>query len=379
MPIKELILGIEAESRYTIALYQWIAVGSAITRTTLGTVSRTWLFTTIIMTEKGKTDMQRINHRLAIAAILAATTLSTHSTNATPLNTTNATLSASARESGEDLPDPNPTGDGEFPDILALMINDGAFIEQPEVAVELLTGVLESQTNSPTGVFAGFIAAFAFNGQIQEDSQPGLNLLAQDFIAAFLNPDPSMGYQVRFTNTLNVPAVLAVNLPSDINPQITFTDGATTNAFVHAEVFDTGGDPGATADVNVDFFTIQNGVGNVATSFFFEESLVDGVAQTLDQPATTPTFLDTITGFQTGVLATVSPGDTLELRTNFSLGSDSIPLVDRLVLDNALTQGVQAVANSLVPEPTTAAITTTLLLALITPNRRAFKGVGSHC
>lgn len=320
---------------------------------------------------KENTDMQRMNHHLALAAIFAAITTFTHPAGAAPLNTTNATLTASARELGEDLPDPNETGDGEFPDILALMIEDGAFIEQPDVAVEILTDLLESQTNSPTGVFAGFIAAFAFNGQITEEDQPGLNLLAQDFLAAFLNPDPSMGYQLNFTNTLDVPAVVAVNLTSDINPPITLTENASANAFVHAEVFDTGGDPGATAEVNINFFTIEDGFGNIATNFFFEETLTDGAAQSLDQPETSLFVFDTITGFQTGVFATISPGDTLELRTNFNLGSDTIPLVDHLLLDTALTQGLQAVADSLVPEPTTAVLTTTLLLGLITPRRHA--------
>ncbi len=221
--------------------------------------------------------------------------------------------------------------------------------------------ITQSAGLDPLALFLGFISTFAFGGTITEDTDSLLSSTSTEFVGALINPDPLMAFHLSFHNTSAEDAILTMILASDISPELTFADNPVVNATVEATVTDLGGAPGATADVAVDFFTIESGF-NVSTGLFFNDTVTDIAPGSFAAGPTLRLSFDPITGFQTSVLATIAPGDLLDLKVTFGIGSDDIPLVDNAFAQQALADGIAAaIAEGVtdpdpVPLPATAAL-----------------------
>lgn len=224
--------------------------------------------------------------------------------------------------------------------------------------------ITQSAGLDPLALFLGFISTFAFSDKIIPDNQSNLSTTSTEFIAALINPDPLMAFHLSFHNTSAEDAILTMVLASDISPVLTFADNPVVNATVEATVTDLGGAQGATADVAVDFFTIEGGF-NVSTGLFFNDTVTDTAPGSFAAGPTPRLSFDPITGFQTSVLATIAPGDLLDLKVTFGIGSDGIPLVDNAVAQQALADGMAAAiaAGEQEPEPVPVPAAGILMLA----------------
>lgn len=188
------------------------------------------------------------------------------------------------------------------------------------------------QTPDPTFVFIGFFMTFGISqGQLIETDPTLSNRVTANFLAGLILPDPFMGFEVQFHNSESQDVTFNATFTSPIAPTLQFSDSPVMNATVMAEVFDTGGAAGATADFNVSFFTTQQGFSS-PTSIFTGVGLGDiineGEVSTLDRPEGSFSGVvdDEITDFTTGIFADVSPGDTLNIKFTFGLGDGDTPI-----------------------------------------------------
>ena len=114
------------------------------------------------------------------------------------------------------------------------------------------------------------------------------------------------------------------------------------------EVFDTGGDPGASASLSQLLFTLDGSGGTLLNDGFRSISATAGQPNLAVTPEQTQSTTGGIIGMATSMSLTVSPGDAAVVRGYYSLDDAAKELIDPgLILD-----GLQAfIDSSAIPEP----------------------------
>lgn len=252
-------------------------------------------------------------------------------------------------------------------DIVRLIGDVQAGMADPQVTalVNAASRRLEQDAaGSQTALMLGFISTFAFGNKIDPDPNNVLTFSSVNFIAALINPDPVMAFHLSFHNTAVEDALLTFSIVSDISPVLTFADSPVVNATVEAAVTDLGGVAGATADVAVDFFTIEGGF-NVSTGLAFNGTVTETTPGSFTGVPVPRNSFDPITGFQTSVLATIASGDLLDLKVTYGIGGDPVPLVDNAIAQQMLADSVAAAttAGEQEPEPVPLPASAALMLA----------------
>ena len=304
------------------------------------------------MFDPSLTKHSRLQTLLAGTAILAASVGVFGEAQATPSAALVSQVTASAREQGQPLPGGVTAEDDdiELDEIDLAAGEDNGGIVDIRQTINAHLGGDPSVGGGVPELFLGFIAAFAFDGQLQIQPNSDLSQLRSRFLAGFINPDPVMGFHVEFENTLANDAVFVMDVASQINPFIQFLENPVVNATVVASVEDTGGAAGATADVNVSFFTEQAGFSpptEIFTGFSFDQTIDENTPGSMTLDPSRPTLIDLeVQGFSAGVFATVSPGDTLTLDVTYGLGSDQIPLFDNQLVKDGLDLSIQAARDA---------------------------------
>ncbi len=229
---------------------------------------------------------------------------------------------------GARKPSDPPDSDGDVFEIIAAG-SLGATVAELRAAVGLLRGSLVNFFTTPANEISVASNADDANNQA----------------AVLTGFDPFLSFEIEWTNPSDQESVLDFSLESDIQDLAFLVryEGQTS-----LEVFDTGGDQGASASISQLLFTVDADGSTVLNDGFRSTSAADGQPAAAATPKQTQSTTGGIMGMATAMSLTLSPGDTAVVRGYYSLDDAAKDLIDPdLILD-----GLQAFIDSAaIPEP----------------------------
>lgn len=186
-----------------------------------------------------------------------------------------------------------------------------------------------------------------------------LSELSQPLVTGLGNSDPYLARTIRVTNNHDVPFLFRIETALET----VVLDGATSvgEARFQAEVFDTGGDPGAELEFSLGHTLrdIDSGLEFV-TPLSFEDTITDGQIASFETTGDRFGFLEDFDRILQSAFLTISPGDTAVVSMIGNFGDATFPLADinQISADLAAIDATVEAALA-IPEPGT------LLLSLL--------------
>lgn len=180
--------------------------------------------------------------------------------------------------------------------------------------------------------------------------------------------DPFLAFEVIVANPYDEPATFRFEQQLEIEPLDEFL--AVREGFFLAEVFDTGGDAGASLSYNLGFTSRLTDDGSELSTLSSGGSITD--ADPAQQQLIAESFIGAgseIDAMLGSAFLTLSPGDTARVQLIGSFGDDVMPLVPVGEIRDLLDFSVDAVDSlRAIPEPA-AAVLLTLAMACLAARR----------
>lgn len=197
-----------------------------------------------------------------------------------------------------------------------------------------------------------------------------LSELSQPLVSGLGNSDPYLARTIRITNNHDVPFLFRIETALET----VVLDGATSvgEARFQAEVFDTGGDPGAELEFSLGHTLrdIDSGLEFV-TPLSFEDTITDGQIASFENTGDRFGFLEDFDRILQSALLSISPGDTAVVSMIGNFGDATFPLEDLEQIANDLALVDAAVeAAFVVPEPASLVLAAIGVAALSRRRRR---------
>ena len=232
----------------------------------------------------------------------------------------------------------------------------------------------EEERESLTDILATFIAFVFLATQDEPPSifadPPQLTQRPEEATiqgAVVAKTDPFLGRTLRITNPFD--EAILYRLETSIDIDALDNASAFSEATHVAEIFDTGGDPGAELTYNVGYTLRQIDSGErLSAPIFFGGTVVDGEVGAVNESDANFGLGEDFDEILQSAFLTISPGDTAVVTSIATFGDADTPLIPLELIGSALAIVDEFGAG--VPEPSAAIVLMTAGLLFI-PTRRS--------
>lgn len=176
------------------------------------------------------------------------------------------------------------------------------------------------------GPFAVFAYTAAQGSEADELNASSFNAANTTLLSLGLGAiDPFLAHRIRVTNPLDVTVVYRLETTLDIDTLDGFT--AVAAGRFSAEVFDTGGDPGAELEFSIGYTLRQVTSGDeLSAPIGHSGTIIEGAASTRDTGPNNLTNSEDFDRILSSTFLTLSPGDTAVITSIGDFGDATLPL-----------------------------------------------------